>query len=64
MKANDKNRIPHGITAETLRTYKGFEQFTDSEAEFVILTLKRFATLAFKAYQLQKQETQTIRRAA
>lgn len=51
------------MTVEILRTYRGMENLSDQEGEAVILTLKRFTALAFKAYQLQKQH-RIVKRAA
>lgn len=52
------------MTVKILRTYSGMENLSDKEGETVILTLKRFAALAFKAYQLQKQHTSKVKQAA
>ena len=38
------------LTAEKLRTYKGFENFTDEEAQIAILNIKRLAKILFGMY--------------
>jgi len=38
------------LTAEKLRTYKGFENFTDEQAQIAILNIKRLAKLLFGMY--------------
>jgi len=36
-----------GLTAEKLRTYKGFEHVSDKEAEQIVLAIKEFCTILY-----------------
>ncbi len=38
------------LTIEKLRTYKGFENFTEEQAQIAILNIKRLAKLLFGMY--------------
>lgn len=38
------------LTVEKLKTYKGFENFTEEEANIAILNIKRLAKILFGMY--------------
>ncbi len=42
------------LTIEKLKTFKGFENIEDEEAENIILTVKTFAKLTFRYYNQLK----------
>ncbi len=44
------------VTVEKLRTYKGFENVTDEEAEKQIETIKTLAKILFRMYENDNRE--------
>lgn len=48
-----------GLTKDLLRTYKGFENVTDEEAEIIISTLRKFSLLTYKCFRYAKETNKT-----
>lgn len=57
MKKN--NQVNSELTIEKLKTMKGFENVTDSEAEKEIDTIKKLAKILFYLYVKEEQKDQT-----
>ena len=43
------------LTIEKLRTYKGFENFTEEQAQIAIVNIKRLAKILFGIYSKDNQ---------
>lgn len=58
MKFVDKANITrdHDLSAEELKSFAMFEQFTDEHAEEAINTIKTFVEIAFDCYKKEKEK--------
>ncbi len=48
-----KNKETKGLTVERLRTFEGFEDLSESEAEDIIKSYNIFATVTYNYFQNQ-----------
>lgn len=49
------------LTIAELRTFKGYENVTDEEAEFGIASLEKISIVFFELFQKKKKEMEKIR---
>ncbi len=49
------------LTIAELRTFKGYENVTDEEAEFAIASLEKISIVFFELFQKKKKEMEKIR---
>ncbi len=54
----EKGREFQALSVERLRTYKGFENTPDKEAEEIVATLIKISQLTFKYFNYVKERNQ------
>lgn len=52
---NHAQQNENGLTPEKLRTYKGFEKVSETEAENIIYSIKEFSIVLYQYYLTHKQ---------
>ncbi|MBI2270283.1 MAG: hypothetical protein HYU69_07990 [Bacteroidetes bacterium] len=53
---NGEKKKVSRLTIEELRSYKGFEHFSDSEASEYIDTMETFCIIAYELYKKEKSK--------
>ena len=60
MKIADENKKHKRLTIDELKKFKGFENYSDQEAEQTIITLEKLSILFYELHMKQRQCKQKL----